>query len=201
MLHQSRWSLHRALATGAVVMAAILAPVGPLAAAQVTPTPTPTPTASANSSDSQRGLSPGFGNVGSLNPGFGNVGSLSPGFGNVGSIAGATNAALAQLRPPSSTWLADGEATLLRTADSTTITVNLSGLTPGAVYLGRLLANGCDGPLLFNLESISSDTDGRGRASSAVPDPIDSPTWWIAYGLDGDSANQMTLCGPVQPDR
>lgn len=188
MLHQIPRSVHHALVTGIVVATVALGSSGDLEAAQLAPTPTPAPVNTPASGE--RGLSPGFGNVG----------SLSPGFANVGSVGGSTTTAVAQLRPRTSALTAEGEATLLRSGEDTVVTVNLSNLIPGAVYAGRIQAGSCDGPVLFNLESVAVDTQGRGRASSLVPEPIDSSSWWIAYQTTGDASASESTCGQVQAD-
>ena len=108
--------------------------------------------------------------------------------------------ALANLIPESHSGVS-GEATLLRSGDTTIMTVTLSGLAPNSVRAGHVRAGGCDGPFLFALESIQADSAGQGRGTATVSAPIDTSAWWIEYGANEGSTSPGMACGQVVADR
>jgi plastocyanin len=138
---------------------------------------------------------PSGGGTRGSNPAFGGIGSVNPGLANVGAVAGP-GAAAAALAPRGDSGVS-GEATLLALGAMTTVNVTLAGLAPGSAHAGHIHQDGCDGPILFPLETITADASGQGRATATVDAPLELGSWWVQYHASDSPPGPAIACGQV----
>lgn len=114
------------------------------------------------------------------------------------SSAGAAPGAVAVLAPVGGSGIS-GSASFSAAGGntSTAVTVRLHGLAPGGTYAVTIDQGACTGPRLFILSAVTSDQNGEGNSSTAVPG---TPTtdWYVAVHASASVDAPLVACGQVQ---
>lgn len=99
-----------------------------------------------------------------------------------------------------------GTGDVIQASASFTLTVKLTGMTPGSIHVSHVHAGGCGHPggILYNLTSVVADSSGVATTKSVVPAAYLVPTsgWYVNvhFGPDFTEAEYAPSisCGDLQ---
>jgi hypothetical protein len=99
-----------------------------------------------------------------------------------------------------------GTGEVVNGTGSFTLTIKLTGMTPGSIHVSHVHAGGCTHPggIVYNLQSVSADSSGAATTTSTVPAEYSVPAsgWYVNvhFGPDFTEAEYAPSisCGDLQ---
>jgi hypothetical protein len=81
----------------------------------------------------------------------------------------------------------------------TRVTLVLQNMQPNVTYSVDIRDGSCDGPMLYELQPVSTGDDGSGRAVSDVPASVEFGRWHVTVRVADDASGTAVLCGQANP--
>jgi Cu/Zn superoxide dismutase len=99
-----------------------------------------------------------------------------------------------------------GTGEVVKATGSFTLTIKLTGMTPGSIHVSHVHAGGCSHPggIVYNLQSVAADSSGAATTTSTVPAEYLVPAsgWYVNvhFGPDFTEAEYAPSisCGDLQ---